>query len=39
MMAMSTVREVQAVTAVGDQKLDVGTVTERLAKAFATIVG
>lgn len=38
-MAMSTIREVQAIVAVGEQTWEPGPVTARLADAFAAVVG
>lgn len=38
-MALSTIREIQAVSAVGDQVWEPGTVTGQLASAFRSLVG
>lgn len=37
-MAMSTIREVQAVTEIGDLRYQLGPVTKRLSEAFADLV-
>jgi 4-amino-4-deoxychorismate lyase len=38
-MAWSTIREVQAVTVIGERSWEVGPMTDELAKAFAQRIG